>query len=64
MRTSFENGTVTEMIYNGYVVTMNDLKCFVIRKESNNFLILETSCNEDIDWVRNYIDAISKKKIN
>jgi hypothetical protein len=61
MRTAFENGIVTEMTYNGYVITMNKLKCFVIRKESNNFLVLETSCNENIDWVRNYIDKLNKK---
>lgn len=59
MRTAFENGIVTEMTYQGYIITMNDLKCFVIRKESNNFLILETSCNESIEWVRNYIDKLN-----
>ena len=59
MRTSFEKGIVTEMSYKGFIVTMNNLKCFVIRKESNNFLILETSCKENIEWVCNYIDKLT-----
>jgi len=59
MRAHFENGTVTEITYKGYVVTMNSTKCFVVRKESNNFLIIETSNREDIQWVRNYIDKLN-----
>jgi hypothetical protein len=60
MRTSFENVSIIEMNYGGYVVTMNANKCFEIRKESNNFLVLETSNKEDIDWVRNYINKLNK----
>lgn len=58
MRALFENGTITEMNYNNHIVTMNKNKCFVVRKESNNFLIIETSVNESLQWVKNYIDNL------
>lgn len=59
MRRHFENGTITEMTYKGYLVTMNSIRCFVVRQESTGFQVVETSSKEDIQWVRNYIDNLT-----
>lgn len=59
MRRHFENGTVTEMTYKGHVITMNSIKCFVVRQEITKFQVVETDNKADISWVRNYIDNIT-----
>ena len=62
MRTLFENKKVTEIFYKGFNITMNEFKCFVVRNASNNFLALETSNTTDYDFVRNFIENLTKNK--
>ena len=58
MRALFENNTIDQVFYKGYLVTMNKLKCFVVRDSNTGFQIIETSSASSWEWVRNYIDRI------
>jgi len=66
MRTAFENGTITEAMFNDNKVkiTMSSNKCFEIReynKEMNRYnLCFETSSKCDWEIVKRFVNSLIK----
>jgi hypothetical protein len=57
MRQLFETGKMKMIEMNGHYITMKD-KCFVVRQQTTNFLVLESSSTQSYEWVRNYVMSL------